>query len=221
MRLYHPQMESVLEWETPGVPSLVVENPSFFRALMMDLYTQRDGEKGNFVLTDSGKDLALGTWAEIIDNCLRFELNTKLLLNRIAAAMEKAAVSEELFVRTAEILQQLEQYVNEVAFSLDCDIVCERCTPGSVFKAVGLSLRDCYEDPLERLADYMELVRELDRDRLFILVNMRSFFEDDRLELFLETVAAHGYRVLLMDGIDRKKLSSERRITIDNDLCEF
>ena len=86
---------------------------------------------------------------------------------------------------------------------------------------IGITLRDDYEDPLERLIDFMELVREFDRDKLFVLVGLRSFFADDRVELFLKTVLEHGYNVLLLDSIAREKLPCEKRLTIDKDLCEF
>lgn len=85
----------------------------------------------------------------------------------------------------------------------------------------GIHLRDEYNDPLERLLDYMELVREFERDKLFVLVGMRSFFADREMELFFRTVLAHGYRVLLLDSIDRERSQYEKRLTIDKDLCEF
>ena len=86
---------------------------------------------------------------------------------------------------------------------------------------IGGTLRDDYADPLERLIDFMGLVREFDRDKLFVLVGLRSFFADDRVELFLKTVLEHGYNVLLLDSIAREKLPCEKRLTIDKDLCEF
>ncbi len=221
MILCHPQMETVIDFTGKEVPSMVIENPMFFRMLMMDLYAQKNGEEGQFVLSENGKTLSISSMVELLDNCLQFNLNTKPLLNRIAAAMEQTAVSEDFFLKTADILQRLEQYMNELAFAFDCDIVCERCTTAGVIKAMGIALRDEYEDPLERLVDYMELIREFDRDKLFVLVNLRSFFDDSAVEHFLQTTSEHGYRVLLLDSVERKKLSIERRVTIDIDLCEF
>ena len=221
MILCHPQMETIIDFAGREVPALVIENPAFFRTLMMDLYAQKNGEEGQFILSENGKTLSISSMVELLDNCLQFNLNTKPLLNKIAAAMEQTAVSEDFFLKTADILQRLEQYMNELAFAFDCDIVCERCTTAGVIKAMGIALRDEYEDPLERLVDYMELIRELDRDKLFVLVNLRSFFDDPAVERFLQTTSEHGYRVLLLDSVGRKKLSIERRLTIDIDLCEF
>lgn len=221
MILCHPQIETVIDFAQEGVPTLVIENQSFFRALLTDLYAQKDGMDGSFILSDNGKTLSIGSAAEVIDNCFRFQLNSKPLLNKIASAMEQLAVNEAFFLKTSELLQHLEQYMEELAFAFDCDIVCERCTVAGVVKAMGVTLRDEYEDPLERLVDYMELVREFDRDKLFILVNLRCFFNDEEMERFLKTTAEHGYRVLLLDSTDREKLPHERRTTIDIDLCEF
>lgn len=156
-----------------------------------------------------------------MDNCLHFSLNTKPILGKIAAELEHLSVNESNFVKTAAILQNLEQYLEELSFPLNCDLMYKNCTVAGILKAVGISIRDEYDDPLERLLDYMELVREFDRDKLFVLLNLRSFFADEHVEKFLETVSVHGYKVLLLDSVSRKKLALENRITIDNDLCEF
>ena len=221
MILCHPQIERVFDFEESRIQSLVIEEPGFFRELMLDLYDQADGMEGRLVLSEDGKELAVGSCVELLDNCLHFSINSRTLVNRLTAAMERAAMSEAFFLKTSALLQQVEEYIDELAFNFDCDVACERCTAAGLLKAAGIYIRDEYDDPLERLADYMELIREFDRDKLFVLVNLRSFFADEHVEKFLDTVSAHGYRVLMLDSVSRKKLRAENRITIDNDLCEF
>lgn len=221
MILAHPQMDTVLEFDGSHVNTLVVEHPDFYRTLICDLYGQLQGEEGKLILSEKGKTLPISKWVELVDNCIHFELNRKSLLSKVCAAMERTAVSESFFLKTSELLCTLEHYVDELAFELPGDIVCEKCSVAGILKGIGVSIRDDYDDPLERLIDFMELVREFDRDKLFVLVGLRSFFADQQVELFLKTVLDHGYRVLLLDCVSREKLSSEKRLTIDNDLCEF
>lgn len=221
MILAYPQLGSPLELEGQAVSALVVENPDFYRHFMADLYAQLQGDPGELILSHQGDTLPIGKWIELVDNCIHFELNRKALLTKVCTAMERAAVSEEFFLKTSELLCAVEGYVDALAFELPGDIVCEKCSVAGILKGVGIRLRDDYEDPLERLVDFMELVREFDRDKLFVLQGMRSFFSDDQVETFLKTVLSHGYRVLLIDCVARKKLPSEKRLTIDNDLCEF
>ena len=66
-----------------------------------------------------------------------------------------------------------------------------------------------------------ELVREFDRDKLFVTVNMRTFFADGIMERFLETVRSHEFHVLMLESQSYARLAPEKRITIDADLCEF
>lgn len=221
MTLSHPQMETVLEIPHDQVCALVIEDPVFYREILCDFYGQIQGRPGNLVLADRDEILPAWKWVELIDNCLNFELNRKTLLSKICSALEQRAVSEAFFLKTSELLGHLESYMDELAFSLPCDIRCEKCSVSGLVKSVGVHLRDEYDDPLERLTDYMELIREFDRDKLFVLVGMRSLFTDREMELFLKTVLSHGFRVLLLDSVDRKRSRYEKRLTIDKDLCEF
>lgn len=221
MILCYPQMETVLDFTSGKIPTLVIENPAFLRQFMMELYAQTEGEEGSFVLSDKGKNLEISAWIEVMDHCLNFQLNTKSLLGKIQTALERTAVNDLFFLKTIELLQSVEQYMDELAFTYDCDLVYQRCTAAGLIKAMSVHIRDAYDDPLERLLDYMELVREFDQDKLFVLLHLRSYFTEEQTARFLKTVVDHGYRVLLVDSQDYEKLPEENRITIDKDLCEF
>lgn len=71
------------------------------------------------------------------------------------------------------------------------------------------------------MLDYMELSRELERDKLFIFVNLRSYYADEEIQSFLDSIIAHEFRVFLIDSVSRERLFNELRVTIDDDLCEF
>lgn len=221
MILCHPQMENVMDFTETRIQSLVIESPTFFRTFLQDLYEQIKGEEGLLLLSEQDRPIEIGNWVEIIDNFLNFDLNKKSLLNKIIGEMERISAGDTFFLKTADILQQIEKYTMDLAFSFDCDIVCGRCSVSGLLKGIGVSVRDEYEDPLERLIDYMELVREFERDKLFVYVNLRSFFSDEEVDSFLRTALDHGYRILLVEAQSHKKLPLESRITVDKDLCEF
>lgn len=221
MILAHPQLDTVLDIDGPWVNTLVVEHPAFYRSLLQDLYGQLEGDPGKLVLSDKETVLPIGKWVELVDNSIHFGLDRKPLLNKVCGAMERTALSEGFFMETSELLARLEQYVDRLAFELPGDIVCEKCTVSGLLKGLGIRFRDEYDEPLERLLDLMELVREYERDKLFVIVGLRGFFVDEEVARFLKSALDHGYRVLLMDHVAREKLPCEKRLTIDNDLCEF
>lgn len=221
MILCSPYIETVIDFSKQSVPTLVIENPSFLRSFLQDLYNQVDGADGNLVLSENNKILDMEKYIEIIDNCLHFDFNRKPLLNKIISSIEKNAMSENYLLKTNEMLQVLLSYLNELKFDLNCDIVYSNCTVGGILKGIGISIRDDYRNPLEKLIDYMELVREFERDKVFVFINLRNFFSDSEVECFLKTIIDHAFHVLLIDAISAKKFSIEARITIDKDLCEL
>ena len=109
----------------------------------------------------------------------------------------------------------------DLSEELPFDVNCQRLTVGSIIKAVSPEFDDTDKSTLEKIFTYMELVRELDRDRLFIMINMRSYFNDSKMEAFTESASLHGFRVLLLESTSQSKLKNTQRYTVDEDLCEF
>lgn len=221
MKLAHPQMENVIELQSDRVSTLVIENRRFFSSMLRDIYRQTEGGSGPLVLSENMIELDMSKYADLTDSFLSFTLNRKPLLNKILSALEKQALSGEMFPQTAEILTGIERYIDELAHGFSCDIDTTKLSVSAVLRMAGIYVRDDYDNHLERIIDYMELTREFDRDKLFIFVNMRSYFEDEELELFFETVLAHEYKLLLIDSHAAPLLKNEKRLVIDEDLCEF
>ena len=92
-------------------------------------------------------------------------------------------------------LSQLEAHILLFAEELPFEISCQRLSIGPVIRALSPEIESGDSDPLEKIYAYMELVRELDRDKLFIMVNMRTYFSDEAMESFAETVCLHDLKV--------------------------
>ena len=220
MTFTHPELDTVLEIGEGPVCTMVIENQDFFRALLTDINDQINGADGKAVLFVDGRPVGFSANAELIDSYLGFSLNRKTLISKVIGALERQAVSEA-YMQTTELLCAAERLVMELADALPCDLVCKKLTFGNLLRGIGVELSEDDGELLETLLDYMELVREFDREKLFFLVNLRSWYPDDRIELFLQSVRGHGHRVMLIDSRDYPKLPSEGRLTIDSDLCEF
>lgn len=221
MNFAHPQLEHTLEIGGDQVSTLVIEQPRFFRELLWDIEEQLNGGKGRCALSQDNRILPLDRYAEMIDSFARFEVGQKPLVNRLIGRLEARAMEEENYLRTGQLTGQLERYIMELGEDLPCGIVCSKINFGGILKAVGVNFAEDREGDLERLLDYMELTRELERQRLFILVNLRSYYSDAEVEAFFASALAHELPILPMDSVSRPRLANERRVTVDDDLCEF
>ncbi len=220
-RIAHPDLSQAFAFEENTVLSWVVENPSFFRALVTDLYAQINGEHGRLVLSENYTPIDPSKHMELITQFVPFELNRKTLLGKICTAAEKAAVNEQHYTRTQALLAEIERYIDELLFDYPYDFTYDKLTAGNLIKSVGLAVSDTCEREIERVLDYMQLVREFDRERIFVFVHMRSYFSDEDMEAFLHDALIRKFTVWLIDTRESRRLPYENRLLIDEDLCEI
>lgn len=224
MKFAYPEIGGVFQWNQPQIPTLTIENQRLFRRLLRDISLAIEGMETPAVLSKDNKLIEFSKYAELITDFIRFDINKKTLLNKVCAALERAAVSAENYLQTQKLLAEIENSIGGWAFEFPCDIIAAKLSVQSLLKAVGVEINDDYQGErgdVERIIDYMELVREFDRDKLFITVNLRNYFTDDIVEEFMETALAHEYKVLMIESRAYPLLKTEKRLTIDADLCEF
>ena len=224
MKLAYPAFSELLTFDTGRIPCLVIENRQLFRSFLCDVASAIDGCRTDLVLSDKDKILDSSKYIEIITDFINFELNKKSLITKIIGELERLAVSPEHYIKTQELLAEIDQAIGTWAFSFPCDIISSKISVSTLLKAVGIELRNDYDGhrgEVEKILDYMELVREFDRDKLFITVNMRAYFDDVLIEQFMKTAISHEFRILMLESNAYRALPYVIRTTIDADLCEF
>lgn len=224
MKFVYGKIDNVFQWKQPAIPTLVVENQNLFRSLLQDVYLSMDGCVTPVVLSSDNRPLNTGKYMEVISDFVNFSINQKGLLSKICAALERVSTDAEHYLATQKLLTDIENAIEDWGFGFSCNIVANKISVSSLLKAAGVELQDDYHgeiEEVERIIDYMELVREFERDKVFVLVNMRSFYSDEVIEQFLKTALSHEYKILMLESSSRPSLSLENRWTIDQDLCEF
>lgn len=221
MKLVHPDISTILNTDDAGVQTIVIENPIFMRAFVQDIISQINGLSGKLVLSKNDRPIEFSKNAELIQDVVGFDINQKSLLTKIINSLEKESRLPGNDYQSQHILQEIELFIDQLAFSFPCNISYSKLGMGMLLKSVGIQLQDDYDNILERIIDYMELVREFDKDKLFITLNLRSFISDTECKMFIETLVSHELNLIMIEGYDHTMLEGEKRLTIDQDLCEF
>lgn len=221
MKFAHYDIERVFNTEGSLVNTVIIENQRFFYRLLMELNAQTNGSGGKCTVSIDDMPVPMDKYVEVLDVFAPFEINRKPLLSKVNAALEKNAVAGEHWEETGEILRVVSEYLDKLAFDFPCDIIFPKVAIGTIIRNAGVELRDSYSSLCEKVIDYMELVRQFDRDKLFVTVNFRSYVEDEEAEQFLQTILSHGYHILMLESSERNRLTHENRLIIDSDLCEI
>lgn len=221
MKFAYPDIAEVVDAENGMYNSVIIENKKLFVDIITDLYNQKAGNEGKTVVSENFSPVPISKRVDIIDKFIPFELNTKAIVNGIASALEKCAVNEENISRALSLVAQTESFLTDLAFQFPCSISFDNISISSIIKHSGINVESDLNSISEKVCEYMELITEFDRKKLFVTVNMRSFADDDEMEKFAETVIMHGYDVISIENCAYKKLKNENRLIIDEDLCEI
>ena len=186
---------------------------------MSDIQNQLSGLDGKAVLSENNKILPIDKKLELLDRFIPFDMNGKTLISKITADLEKKAVSDEWYPRTAELLSLTESLLSNLAFDYSCSIEFPKIGIGSLIKASGVEICDDYDSLGEKIIDYFGLIHEFIGKKLFVTVNLRSYISDRETELFMQTVLDHEFNILMIENCEHKRLSQEKRMIVDADLC--
>lgn len=203
------------------INTLVVENPSFLYDILMDINNQFAGNEGRTVVSETDKVLPLEKYTELIAQFVPFNINQKSLVNKLIARICDVAVDSDHFMQTTELMTSIEQYCMGLCLNLSGNIDFTKITSDNIIKASGVEFVDDYDSLSEKLLDYFELVREYDKEKVFILFNIRSVMSTDELQMFVDEILKRGFQVLLLDSTEYTILDKEKRVIIDKSLCEI
>lgn len=221
MTFVYPEISNVFDTDNDSVNTLIIENQNLFAKLLTDLKTQLCAGDGFAVVSDGDMILPTDKNLEVLDCFVPFELSKKALIGKAEKLLEQYAIRDENYEKTMEILSQIERFLIDISFDLSSDITFEKISFTSLIKSSGIRFNEDYDSLAEKIIDYFELVTELERKKLFVTVNLRSYISDCEAQKFLDTVIQHGYNLLMIESSEHTRLNREKRYIVDSSLCEI
>lgn len=221
MKLVCPYFNTQIDVNEGELFSLVIENQVLFRTIIEDLHRQAEGDAGGFVLSKDSVPISFCKYVDIIEDFAPFDINRKSLLTKIATEMERNALDGEHYLQTVQLLANVEKYMSEISFDFPFDVECSKLGISSLIKAATVRVVLDYQNPVEAIIAYMTAILDFDKTKLFITVNMRSYFNDEEIKIFFEEIRRRQIQVLMIDGYDHNTISGVKSLIIDSDLCEI
>ena len=221
MKLVCPYFVTPLEIKEGEPFSVTIENPSLFRHFLEDIHMQMEGVDGESVLSVDNVPVSFRKYADILENFAPFDINTKSLLSKVSAALERVAVDERHYLATSEVLAGAERYIMELCFDFPFRVECRKLNAGAFIKMASPSVAEDFAHPLEAVLTYMQIMLDFEKDKLFIAVNMRSYFDDEDMARFVQEIHRKQFCVLFIESSSHPLIPGVGHLTIDRDLCEF
>lgn len=201
---------------------LVIENPITFRTYLQELRNQLEEQEGNLVLSENNKILKLKDHVLLIDNPLVLDTADKKITLKLLSSLKNFALSEDIFTKSSGIIADLEHYALSITDTFDQSIKYSTPDIPSLIKFLGFEIDLDYEDPLEMLLEYFNVIHSLCGITTFIIVNLTSYFSEVEISLLLSNCISQKHSLLLIES-HNTDINADflKTIIIDKDNCEI
>ena len=129
-----------------------------------------------------------------------------------------------MYEATNEVLANINRYSEKVKDAFTYPITNSEAEAAGLIKLLNFSLAYDYENELEKLLEYMNMMHDICKVPAFVILNLFSYFSIDEVRTFCNEARLHGHSVLLVDSnlsVSEQSLEFLRKIIIDVDGCQL
>ena len=220
MKLLNNKYNICFDFSESNIFELVCEKPNIYNDLVCDLYNANNDLDSHFILLKDDNLIEFDKNCEIIFNPFCIDINNKRNIDKFYGLLVNKSNYDEFYLRKNELFLKIFEFVNEVSFNIDFPILYDEDTEvKNLFKAINLKIDMDTSNLLELLDSYIKITNRLQGEKIYILINLKSFLSLKEIKMFYESALYNKYKLILFENIDRSDVENERKIIIDNDGC--
>lgn len=223
MRIVHQILEESINFEENIINVLIIENQNLFSKLIEEMLNQIKGEEGRYILSINDEKEELPKFLELIIDPFSLDFNNKKIVSKLYKNIKEIAIGEENFFNTAELTTNIIKYLEKlfedidfpIAYSSEMDIE-------QLLKIFSVKFDVDYQNILEKLVEYITLMDNLEKNQLYVFVNLKTYLTDEEIGEFYKFIFYNKINVLLIENFKRgENLKEEKIYLIDKDLCRI
>lgn len=198
---------------------MIIENPKTKRAIVEDFWKQSQGYEGNAVLSCNGKELSPSKQIEVIINPFNIDFSSrKIKAKLLEEATEVLLEYEHHFYLQikSETMDLFERIIERMSYPIKYRL---QTDPGLFLKSGDICIETDEMNVPERLAFYMQIMRQVCNVKVFILVDICDYFDSDELSELIKSSVYNDFIVLFVESKECYNINEKRTVIIDKDDC--
>lgn len=222
MNIISEYFDNSFELKSEVINTLVIENRELFISFIKQLHIEMSTEEGKIILQDDLKELSFKKYAELIIDPFTLDPNNVKNLKKLYEKIIDNSSNEEIYEKRLVFENVLKDYIEEIVFSSDYELIYDSLDYQNIFKAVNLHINTEANNLTSMIIDYIRISSDLTGTKLFIFVNIDNFLTDADLIELQNFICYNNIIVFcLQNQLKRKLIENENLRIIDEDLCEI
>lgn len=198
---------------------LVVERPSLLSDITVQLLAQMDGEAGDFLISEEGREIRFSKSVALVMNPFQIDFNDRRTINKLYSELKtsaEAGLVDRMSINTLAI-EAMDRILTTTSYrgivhNLDFDW-------DKLFHMYEVRIEDQFDSTAEKICEYIKIMRDLFEIRLMVFFNLHTYLEPEELEYVYKLAAYYKIQLLLIEGREYPMISNEHTYIIDSDCC--
>lgn len=204
-----------------GIGVLVVENATKFVRYCNDFLAQQSGEDGDFIIDDGGKTFSFKKSGCIVFDYFGISLCDKKILSGLYDCI-KTSIDETYLQEYYDLIGRMSGFCDLISIESPLAVEYNADVSAQDFlKMMKVKPIEHQKAFAENIVDCLDAQAKFVGTKLFVLVNLRAFLNDDEYALLVSHFNYAPYSVLLLERAQCNRANNEPMRIIDNDLCEI
>lgn len=222
MNIISEYFDNSFELKSEVINTLVIENRELFISFIKQLHIEMSTEEDKIILQDDLIELSFKKYAELIIDPFTLDPNNAKNLKKLYEKIIDNSSNEEIYEKRLVFENVLKDYIEEIVFSSDYELIYDSLDYQNIFKAVNLHINTEANNLTSMIIDYMRISSDLSGTKLFIFVNLDNFLTDADLIELQNFICYNNIIVFcLQNQLKRELIKNENLRIIDEDLCEI
>ena len=201
---------------------LYIENEKAYRSFVSELWKTCQGQSDGVHIYDKDKSINPSKKMEVILNPVDLSINDKKVLSKLYSEMNSITTDflyQDMLELNSQIQFFLEHIFENTVYSLSAS---HELNLDGLFKLYDVKLLENEEQSfLEYIIEYLRLRTQILSIQVFAFVGLKNYFTNEEMESLYEFVKLQKIHLLLIEGVQRIKLKSEKIYILDSDLCSL
>lgn len=222
MKLVHPDFFFPIEIPETEIPVLILENPVCFRKFVREIREQVDGKEGMWILSEDNKPLKISKICELILDPFTLDVNQRKMLSSLYEQVEKNTLSSEWLLSWNQSESYFQKVTEELlSISNEFDLVYRNeISIIDFLKFMNVRFEENTNDLVEYFIDYLRMSAQVTGIRLFVICNLKLFFDSQEIKFLYEQALYNKFSLLLVEGhVPDQKEKGEKWMIVDKDNC--
>lgn len=219
MRLVNQSYDIEFNFIENVVIVLSIENHRAYRDILEELWRQYKGEYGGFILSEDDKELKISQKIECIYNIFCINSNERKILSKLYQELiyQNGTLLQDESIRFKQtLIDYFDKLISTVPYNLkynfDVDLA-------SLMKAVSLETDEETDTLLDKLVQYIKLMKQICGVNIFVIPNLKYYFSEEEIMHFYEFVIYEKIYLIIIEPVQTKHYKYEKGWIIDNDMC--